>query len=97
MIDEFPAAAVKELHLGGFTSEDDDATPGAIVLIDTHPHEIAGPVWELSAHAIRRFGAHPTIVEWDADLPTLDGLVGEASKADAVRMKARQESHAYAR
>ena len=97
VIDEFPAAAVKELHLGGFTPEDDDATPGTTVLIDTHAHEVADPAWELYAHAIRRFGAQPTIVEWDADLPALDVLVGEAAKADAVRMQAREERHAYAR
>jgi len=40
VIDEFPAAAVAELHLGGFTPEDDDATPGATILIDTHAHEV---------------------------------------------------------
>lgn len=34
-IDAFPAEAVVELHLGGFTPEDDDATPGGTVLIDT--------------------------------------------------------------
>jgi uncharacterized protein len=97
VIDEFPAAAVRELHLGGFTPEDDDATPGTTVLIDTHAHEVADPVWELYAHAIRRFGAQPTIVEWDADLPALDVLVGEAAKADVVRLQAREERHAYAR
>ncbi len=97
VIDEFPAAAVKELHLGGFTSEDDDATPGATVLIDTHAHQVADPAWALYAHAIGRFGAQPTIVEWDADLPALEVLVGEAAKADAVRTQAREERHAYAR
>lgn len=97
VIDDFPAAAVAELHLGGFTPEDDDATPGATVLIDTHAHEVADPAWELFAHAIRRFGPQPTIIEWDADLPALDVLVGEAAKADAVRTHAREERHAHAR
>jgi uncharacterized protein (UPF0276 family) len=35
-IERFPAAAVAELHLGGFTAEDDEATPGATLLVDTH-------------------------------------------------------------
>jgi uncharacterized protein (UPF0276 family) len=96
VIDDFPAT-VEELHLGGFTPEDDDATPGATVLIDTHAHEVADPVWDLYAHAVRRFGAQPTIIEWDADLPALDVLVGEAAKADGVRTHARGERHAYAR
>jgi uncharacterized protein (UPF0276 family) len=84
-IDRFPAAAVAELHLGGFTPEDDDATPGATLLVDTHAHAVADPSWELYAHAIRRFGARPTIIEWDNDLPTVPVLVGEAVKAGRIR------------
>ena len=68
-IDEFPAAAVAELHLGGFTPEEDEATPGETLLVDTHAEAVADPVWDLYAHAIRRFGPQPTIVEWDNDLP----------------------------
>jgi uncharacterized protein (UPF0276 family) len=84
-IDGFPAGAVSELHLGGFTPEDDEATPGATLLVDTHASTIAPPVWELYAHALRRFGPTPTIVEWDNDLPPLDTLLGEAARGDAVR------------
>jgi hypothetical protein len=73
------------LHLGGFTPEDDEATPGATLLVDTHATPISGPVWDLYAHAIRRFGPKPTIVEWDSDIPALATLVGEAARADAVR------------
>ena len=43
------------------------------------------PVWELYAHAIRRFGRQPTIIEWDNDLPALAVLTEEAEKADRVR------------
>src|SRR5262249_29864589 len=34
-IDDFPAHAIAEMHLGGFTPEEDEATPGAEVWIDT--------------------------------------------------------------
>jgi uncharacterized protein len=95
-IDAFPATAVAEFHLGGFTPEDDDATPGATVLIDTHAQAIAAPVWDLYAHAVRRFGAQPTVIEWDNDLPDLSVLVGEASKADTVRVDAGEGRHAHA-
>lgn len=95
-LDEFPAAAVAELHLGGFTPEDDEATPGGTLLVDTHAHAVADPAWELYARAIRRFGPQPTIVEWDNDLPTLAVLTGEAAKADRVRESAREDRHAHA-
>ena len=95
-IDEFPAGAVAELHLGGFTPEDDEATPGGTLLVDTHANAVADPAWELYAHAMRRFGQQPTIVEWDNDLPTLAVLIEEAAKADRVRETVREARHAHA-
>lgn len=81
-IDAFPAGAVVELHLGGFTHEKDDA--GAPVIVDTHAAPIADSVWDLYAHALRRFGPRPTLVEWDNELPTFAQLVAEAEHADLV-------------
>jgi hypothetical protein len=95
-IDEFPAEAVAELHLGGFTPEEDEATPGGTLLVDTHAHAVAEPAWDLYAHAIRRFGPQPTIVEWDNDLPALAVLTEEAAKADRIREAAREDRRAYA-
>jgi hypothetical protein len=92
-IDRFPAAAVAELHLGGFSPEEDEATPGATLLVDTHAHAVAEPSWELYAHAVRRFGPTPTLIEWDNDLPTLTVLSAEATKADLVREYARGDHH----
>lgn len=96
-IDSFPAAAVAELHLGGFTPEADEATPGGTLLVDTHAQAVAQPSWDLYAHAIRRFGSRPTIVEWDNDLPTLAVLAGEAANADRIREHAHETRHAVAR
>lgn len=87
-IDGLPADAIAELHLGGFTPEDDEANPGGILLVDTHATGIASPVWDLYAHALRRFGAKPTIIEWDNEIPPLATLVGEARRADDVRLHA---------
>jgi uncharacterized protein (UPF0276 family) len=83
-IDAFPAHAVAEIHLGGFTGEHDDATLGGEILIDTHAGAIAEPVWDLYAHAIHRFGPRPTLIEWDNDLPSFTQLLAEAAHADAV-------------
>ena len=90
-IDDLPAGAIRELHLGGFTSEDDDANPGAELLVDTHATRIAEPVWDLYAHAVRRFGPTPTIIEWDSDIPALATLLGEATRADAVGARVLEE------
>lgn len=83
-IDALPRDAVCELHLGGFTPEPDEATPGGEVLIDTHATGVAGPVWELYAHAVRRFGLQPTVIEWDNDIPSFATLAAEAAHADEV-------------
>jgi uncharacterized protein len=95
-IDQFPAA-VAEFHLGGFTAEADDATPGATLLVDTHAHAVAGPVWSVYTHALRRLGPQPTIIEWDNDLPALAVLTQEAAKADRVRDFVVEERRARAR
>ncbi|MGK5074121.1 MNIO family bufferin maturase [Janthinobacterium sp. ZB1P44] len=69
--------SVGELHLGGHL-----LTPHAV--IDHHGAAVADPVWDLYAAALQRFGAIPTLVEWDTDLPPLDILLGESDKAQAM-------------
>jgi len=76
-----PADAIDELHLGGFTVEEDDATPGDTLLVDTHAAPIATDVWPLYRAALERFGACPTLIEWDHDLPGLQTLLDEAAHA----------------
>jgi uncharacterized protein (UPF0276 family) len=84
-IGQLPAAAIGELHLGGFTPEEDEATSGGMVLVDTHANGIADAVWPLYAHALERFGLSPTLIEWDNDIPELTRLISEARHADEVR------------
>lgn len=93
-LDGLPAKAIRELHLGGFTPEEDEATPGGKLLIDTHATRVAEPAWDLYAYAIQRFGPRPTLIEWDNEIPALGVLLGEAEKADAVAREAgRSEAH----
>lgn len=95
-IDGLPVTSISELHLGGFTPEEDEANPGATLFVDTHASTIAEPVWDLYAHAIRRFGRQPTIVEWDNEIPGLATLLGEAARADSVVAQALEVSRAGA-
>jgi hypothetical protein len=69
--------AVAEIHLAGF-----EQTPG--LLVDTHAAPVADEVWDLYAAAVKRFGARPTLIEWDADIPPLDTLLSEAARARAL-------------
>jgi hypothetical protein len=74
-IDALPAGAVGEYHLAGCTP----VTSGP--LIDDHSRPVSDAVWTVYAHAIRRIGPRPTLVEWDLDLPPWPVLLGEAVRA----------------
>jgi uncharacterized protein (UPF0276 family) len=93
-IDEFPAEAVMELHLGGFTREAEDSD--SEVLIDTHDSPIADEAWQLYAHALRRFGPKPTLIEWDSSLPGLATLIEEAAHASIIAGRVATESAIHA-
>jgi uncharacterized protein len=80
-LERIPREAVHELHLAGHVRR---PCAGGELLIDSHSEPVCADVWTLYARALRRFGAVPTLVEWDSDLPPLDVLVGEARKADAL-------------
>jgi uncharacterized protein len=81
-IRHLPQGAVREIHLAGHQVT---WVRGRELRIDTHDAPVCDAVWELFRAALLRFGAVPALVEWDARLPSLDVLVAEAAKADAVR------------
>lgn len=80
-IDALGDVAVGEIHLAGYCE-----TP--TLVIDDHGSRVHAPVWQVYAHALRRFGPRPTLVEWDTDLPALDVLLQEAAAADALAVAA---------
>jgi uncharacterized protein (UPF0276 family) len=71
---------VGEMHLAGHL-----VTPQAV--IDHHGDTVAEPVWRLYEAALQRFGAVPTLIEWDTDIPALEVLLGEAEKARALHRR----------
>ena len=79
-IDSIPSAFVQELHLAGHSVDRVDQTE---ILIDTHSTQVCDAVWSLYGYAVRRFGARPTLIEWDSDIPPLDVLLSEARKAQS--------------
>ncbi|WP_371868479.1 MNIO family bufferin maturase [Duganella margarita] len=72
---------VGEMHLAGHL-----VTPQAV--IDHHGDRVAEPVWRLYEAALQRFGAVPTLIEWDTDLPALDVLLAEAERAAGLHARA---------
>jgi uncharacterized protein (UPF0276 family) len=73
--------SVGELHLAGHCRISD--AYGDIV-IDDHGSRVCPDVWSLYRHAVACFGAVPTLIEWDTDIPTLDVLLDEAARARAL-------------
>jgi uncharacterized protein (UPF0276 family) len=81
-IDEFPLAAVQEIHLAGHAQEADEKNRP--LLIDTHDRHVADIVWDLFARALHRTGSLPTLIEWDAHIPDWQTLKAQAERADAI-------------
>ena len=77
---------VAEIHLAGHVHAGD-------IVIDDHGSRVSQPVWRVHAHALRRWGAVPALIEWDTDIPELDVLLAEVALAEA---QANQVIHAGA-
>lgn len=73
-LDALPVAPVRQIHLAGHEDR------GHIV-IDTHDHPVRDEVWQLYGHALRRFGAVPTMIERDDNIPPLPELLAELGQA----------------
>jgi uncharacterized protein (UPF0276 family) len=72
-LDGLPAERIVQIHLAGHQDLGD-------IVIDTHDHPIRDEVWALYAHAIDRFGAIPTMIERDDDIPPLATLLEELTR-----------------
>ena len=80
-LDALPADRVAEIHLAGHIHCGD-------IVIDDHGSRVCPEVWSLYRHAIGRFGAVPTLIEWDTDVPQLAVLLDEAARARSAAQRA---------
>lgn len=80
-LDAIPAEAVGELHLAGHARM---TLGGEELLIDDHGSAVGEPVMALCAEVLDRIGPRPVLIEWDNDLPPLDGLLAEAGRAQRL-------------
>ncbi|MCU7941388.1 MAG: DUF692 domain-containing protein [Candidatus Thiodiazotropha sp. (ex Cardiolucina cf. quadrata)] len=72
-----PSERIYQIHLAGHTQEEN-------LIIDTHDHPIADPVYELYAEAIQRFGRVSTMIERDDNIPPLADLLRELDRVRRI-------------
>jgi uncharacterized protein len=77
-----PAEAVGEIHLAGHSIR--TFADGSSLRIDDHGSKVSEEVWTLYRQAIARFGAVPTLIEWDNEIPPLHVILDEAQHAERV-------------
>jgi uncharacterized protein (UPF0276 family) len=80
-----PKDRVRQLHLAGHSDLGGH-------LIDTHDHPIVEPVWNLYCAAVAQFGAVPTMIERDDNIPALSELVAELQTARDLAARCHQRA-----
>ncbi|MBN9540314.1 MAG: DUF692 domain-containing protein [Alphaproteobacteria bacterium] len=85
---DFPLESVGEIHLAGHAAI--EMAGGEALLIDTHDRPVADPVWELFQALVARIGPRPTLIEWDAEIPTWPQLADEVERAARLLQEARE-------
>lgn len=76
-IDHLPAGRIQQIHLAGHSNIGD-------FIIDTHDAPIIDPVFDLYAHACRRFGPVSTMIERDDKIPPLAELIAELDRVRRI-------------
>lgn len=84
-IDRMSAHRVQQMHLAGHAHNGDH-------IIDTHDQPVSDPVWDLYAHACRRFGHVATMIERDDHIPPLPELINELDQARRMAAGAWREA-----
>lgn len=74
---QMPRQRVRQFHLAGHLDCGN-------YLIDTHDHPVKAEVWDLYARAVDIFGAVPTMIERDDNIPELTELLDELSIARRI-------------
>jgi uncharacterized protein len=87
-LDAVPIERVVQFHLAGHTRNESH-------LLDTHDHPIVDEVWDLYAHAVRRFGPLSTLIERDDRIPELPEVAAEAEAARRIQLAIDAESRTH--
>jgi uncharacterized protein (UPF0276 family) len=82
---ELPAERIAYFHVAGHRKEAED------LIIDTHGAEVSDPVWALLTQAYDHFGAVPTLLERDFNIPPLDELLHEVELISMLQQRRPQQ------
>ena len=85
-----PAHRIACFHVAGHYDEADD------LKVDTHGAPVKDAVWSLLGDAYRRFGARPTLLERDFNIPPYAELLGELDTVRRVMREHAPASHTHA-
>ncbi len=83
-IEAMPVDRVAYIHVAGHYNEAPD------LIVDSHGAAVIDPVWRLLDLAYARFGALPTLLERDFNIPPLAELVGELDHIRALQRRHQQ-------
>ncbi len=89
MLQQLPLHRIREIHLAGYEDKQD-------YLIDAHNNPVSQPVWQLYEQALDMTGPIATLIEWDNNIPALDTLLAEATKAAHIMQTHLELKHATA-
>jgi uncharacterized protein len=78
---QIPRERIVYSHIAGHLQVGED------ILVDTHGENIVDPVWALLEEAYQLFGAFPTLLERDTNIPPLTELIHEVDKIAAYQAK----------
>jgi uncharacterized protein (UPF0276 family) len=78
-LDGIPAERIMYLHVAGHYNEAED------LIVDTHGADVIDPVWDLLQKTYERFGAIPTLLERDFNIPPLPELLTEVDHILALQ------------
>lgn len=76
-----PGERIVYSHVAGHYQQAPD------LLIDTHGADVTDPVWALLEEAYQLFGAFPTLLERDNDIPPLKQLMHEVDRIAALQRR----------
>ncbi len=83
-LNQIPHHRVAQIHIAGHSVHKE-------VILDTHDHHVADPVWQLYGRAIELIGSTNTLLEWDANLPSFSKVHREALKAEKFLKASKRE------